>query len=144
MCQQSYLHSVMKHTTCVYLCSLCLHHMKAFSRFQPRQSPMEPCRSLCGQWLFEWFFLFFFCSGLGYLTFSEGVSHFLSILQIISLTVCQPHCCDYITPSNDSLQLSRSCMHSRLLCFKTLHHLPPLDLPCLAKCTSHYLGILAT
>lgn len=62
---------------------------------------------------------------------SEGASHFQSVLQIIYQTVCQPHRCESITPSNDSLQLSRSCMHSCRLCFKTFHHLPPLDIPCL-------------
>lgn len=34
---------------------------------------------------------------------SEGVSHFQSVLQIIYQTVCQPHCCETIAPSNDSL-----------------------------------------
>lgn len=66
-------------------------------------------------------------------SFSEGVSHFQSVLQIINQTVCQPHCCEYIILSNESLQLSTSCMHSCLLCFKTFHHLPPLDIPCLTS-----------
>lgn len=69
---------------------------------------------------------------------SEGASHFQSVLQIIYQTVCQPHRCESITPSNDSLQLSRSCMHIHVYCALRHHAIWP-HLTYLVSSISHAL-----
>lgn len=67
---------------------------------------------------------------------------FQSVLQIIRQIVCQAHCCDYIIPSNDSLQFSRSSMLLCQLCFKIFHQLPSFDIPCLTNAFSMLWGQL--
>lgn len=103
-------YSVIKHNSCAVLSSLSLHHVKYFAR----PSLVSPSWNLAGlsvdkdHWVAFPFALFLFVVVVQVLVvtshfLSEGVSHFQSVLQIIYQTACQPHCCETITPSNDSL-----------------------------------------
>lgn len=103
---------VTKYTSCVDFPSLTLHHI----RHHVGSSPVTASWKLAGlssqEWLFLLFGSLFFQVLVTSHSFSEGVSHFQSLLQIINHIVCQLHCYDCVTPEMTPCRSpDQACIH---------------------------------